>query len=207
MPSRHVLLAFSFACLAACGPSSQDQETASGASEGAADTAQEGWETLFDGTDLARFNPIGDANWEIVDGTVRANSGNGFLVTAASYDDFDLALEFWVTPDANSGVFLRCMNPLEISAMSCYEANIYDQRPDPKYRTGAIVDVASPATQLNTGGRWNSYAITLDGSHLQVTLNDVRVVDVEDTKLSSGPIGLQYGAGTVIFRNVKIRPR
>ena len=179
MPSRHVLLAFSFACLAACGPSSQDQETASGASEGAADTAQEGWETLFDGTDLARFNPIGDANWEIVDGTVRANSGNGFLVTAASYDDFDLALEFWVTPDANSGVFLRCMNPLEISAMSCYEANIYDQRPDPKYRTGAIVDVASPATQLNTGGRWNSYAITLDGSHLQVTLNDVRVVDVE----------------------------
>ena len=203
MPSRQIFLAFSLSCLAACSPSGQDQDAAAGGPDGALG----GWETLFDGTDLSRFNPIGDANWEVVDGTVRANSGNGFLVTVASYDDFDLELEFWVTPDANSGVFLRCMNPLEISAMSCYEANIYDQRPDPKYRTGAIVDVASPSTQLNTGGRWNRYAITLDGSHLQLMLNDVRVVDVEDTKQSSGPIGLQYGAGTVIFRNVRIRPR
>jgi hypothetical protein len=206
MLSRHVYLLFSLGFLVACGQSGQDQQGEPGDAASAASAAGD-WQTLFDGTDLAQFNPIGDANWEIVDGTVRANSGNGFLVTQATYDDFDLELEFWVTPDANSGVFLRCMNPLEISAMSCYEANIYDLRPDPKYRTGGIVDVASPTSQLNTGGRWNSYAITLDGAHLQVTLNDVRVVDVEDTKLANGPIGLQYGAGTVIFRNVRIRPR
>jgi hypothetical protein len=206
MPSRQVFLVFSLGFLAACGPSGQDQAGEPGDAAPAATVAGE-WQTLFDGTDLAHFNPIGDANWEIVDGAVRANSGNGFLVTHATYDDFDLELEFWVTPEANSGVFLRCMNPLEISAMSCYEANIYDQRPDPKYRTGGIVDVASPTSQLNTGGRWNSYSISLNGSRLQVTLNDVQVVDVEDTKLANGPIALQYGAGTVIFRNVRIRPR
>jgi hypothetical protein len=192
--------------LVACGPSGQDRAGEAGDAASAGNVAGE-WETLFDGTDLAYFNPIGDANWEIVDGGVRADSGNGFLVTHAAYDNFDLELEFWVTPDANSGVFLRCMNPLEISARSCYEANIYDRRPDPTYRTGGIVDVASPTSQLNTGGRWNSYAIALHGPSLQVTLNDVPVVDAEDTKLTNGPIALQYGAGTVIFRNVRIRAR
>jgi hypothetical protein len=206
MSNRQLFLVFALGFLGACAPSGPDPENASAGAAAAAGAAR-GWETLFDGSDLAHFNPIGDANWEIVDGTVRANSGNGFLVTEESYSDFDLELEFWVTPDANSGVFLRCMNPLEISAMSCYEANIYDQRPDPKYRTGGIVDVASPMHELNTGGRWNSYAISLDGSHLRVTLNDVPMVDVEDSKLANGPIGLQYGAGTVIFRNVRIRPR
>lgn len=207
MPYRRGFLVLALGSLVACTPSGEDREGEPGARAPAAGTAAGEWETLFDGTDLAHFNAVGDANWEIVDGAVRANGGNGFLVTVSSYDNFDLELEFWVTPDANSGVFLRCMNPLEISAMSCYEANIYDQRPDPTYRTGGIVDVASPTAQLNTGGRWNSYAITLDGSHLQLTLNDVRVVDVEDTKLASGPFALQYGAGTVLFRNVRVRER
>ena len=206
MTSRKFFFVFSLGLLVACGPSGQDQEGQAGDAASAVNAGGD-WETLFDGTDLAHFNAIGDANWEIVDGAVRANSGNGFLVTHASYDDFDLELDFWVTPDANSGVFLRCMNPLEISAMSCYEANIYDQRADPKYRTGGIVDVASPMSQLNTGGRWNSYAITLDGARLQLTLNDVRVVDVEDAKLKNGPVALQYGAGTVMFRNVRLRAR
>jgi hypothetical protein len=30
-------------------------------------------------------------------------------------------------------------------------------------------------------------------------------VDVQDSKLPSGPIALQRGAGTVMFRNVRIR--
>jgi hypothetical protein len=31
------------------------------------------------------------------------------------------------------------------------------------------------------------------------------MVDVTDTKHARGPIALQYGAGTVKFRNVRIR--
>ena len=31
------------------------------------------------------------------------------------------------------------------------------------------------------------------------------VVDVKDTKHAEGPIALQYGAGTVKFRNVRMR--
>ena len=108
----------------------------------------------------------------------------GFLVTNAFYTDFDLEFEFWVTADANSGAFIRCANPTEIGAATCYEVNIFDQRPDPKYRTGAIVDVAEPKVMLDTGGRWNSYAISARGPRLIVTLNGQQTVDVEDEQVA-----------------------
>ena len=101
-----------------------------------------GWTTLFDGSSLDGWNVLGDANWELADGAVQADSGRGFLVTPDSYADFELTLEFWVDEPANSGIFIRCA----------------------------------------------------DGQS-----------DTEDSTYTSGPIALQYGAGVVKFRNVRIR--
>src|SRR5436309_14823512 len=66
-----------------------------------------GWTTLFDGKSLAAFNMIGDANWQLVEGIVQANKGNGFLVTKGSYTDFELKAEFRVDDDPNSGIVIR----------------------------------------------------------------------------------------------------
>jgi hypothetical protein len=163
------------------------------------------WTTLFDGKSLSAFNMIGDANWQLVDGVVQANKGNGFLVTKNSYGDFQIRVEFWVDDDANSGVFIRCENPQQITAMNGYEVNIFDKRPDPTYGTGAIVDVAKPLTMMKAGGKWNTYEITAQGSHMVVVLNGTKTVDVQHTGHARGAIGLQYGAGTVKFRSVQIR--
>ena len=163
------------------------------------------WTTLFDGSSLKGWDIVGDANWEVAEGAIQATRGGGFLVTPASYGDFQITLEFWVTDDANSGVFIRCQDAKKITAMNAYEVNIFDKRPDPAYRTGGIVDVAKPASMINTGGKWNTYDITAQGSKLVVVLNGTKTVDVEHKGYARGPIGLQYGAGTVKFRNVRIR--
>jgi hypothetical protein len=166
-----------------------------------------GWTTLFDGSSLNGWNRVGDANWELTEGAVQASSGKGgFLVTAAPYSDFELTLEFWVTDDANSGVFIRCSDPKTITAENAYEVNIYDKRPNQDYRTGGIVNVAKPLGIINTGGKWNTYTIRAEGPKLTVTLNGTRTVDVEHQGHMRGPIALQYGSGTVKFRNVRIRP-
>ena len=167
--------------------------------------AQAEWITLFDGSSLDGWNVLGDANWELEDGAVQADSGNGFLVTPASYGDFQLRLEFWVDEVANSGIFIRCSDPEQVQATNSYEVNIFDTRPDQTYRTGGIVNVARPFQIINTGGQWNTYQITARGSRLTVTLNGVRTVDVDDSQYADGPIALQYGAGVVKFRNVRIR--
>ena len=93
--------------------------------------AQEDFTVLFDGSNLDNFNPIGDANWEIVAGVVQADSGGGFLVTKESYADFHLTLDFWVDEPANSGIFVRCADAASVNDRNSYEVNIYDTRARP----------------------------------------------------------------------------
>jgi hypothetical protein len=164
-----------------------------------------GWTNLFDGSTLKGWNVVGNANWSVAEGAIQASMGTGFLVTPAPYRDFQITLEFWVTDDANSGVFIRCEDPKTISATNAYEVNIYDRRPDQSYRTGGIVDVAKPASVVMTGGKWNTFDITARGTKFTVILNGMKMVDVDDAKHANGPIALQYGAGTVKFRNVRVR--
>ena len=128
-----------------------------------------------------------------------------FLVSKSTYRDFHARVEFWASEDANSGVFLRCQDPKEITAENCYEANIFDQRPDPSYGTGAIVLVAKVAHPMpKAGGRWNTYEITAKGDRLILVLNGVTTVDVQDSKLAEGHLALQWGSGTIRFRKLEI---
>lgn len=162
--------------------------------------------SLFDGTTLNGWNTVQTAKWRVDDGIIESDTGSGVLVTARSFDNFQLKLEFWVSDDANSGVFIRCSESAEPSDTACYEVNIFDRRPDQTYRTGSIVHVAAPSEKIDAGGHWNTYEITADGPHLTVVLNGVKTVDVENDKLSSGPIALQRGSGVVKFRNIQLRP-
>jgi len=161
---------------------------------------------LFNGKNLDGWTPVGDANWQVSDGVAWADKGKGgFLVSAESYRDFELRTEFWVSPDANSGIFIRCEDPAKPSATRGYEVNIYDTRPDPSYGTGAIVDVAKVSPMPKAGGRWNVMTIRAQGDTFSVELNGQKTVDsAHDAKHAEGVIGLQYGAGVVKFRSVEI---
>jgi hypothetical protein len=101
---------------------------------------------------------------------------------------------------------MRCANPNEITDKSCYEANIYDQRPDPSFGTGAITNIAKVSPMHKAGGKWNTYEITAKGPALTVVLNGVVTATAQDSKFISGPIALQWGKGVVKFRKVQIRP-
>ena len=173
--------------------------------------ADGGWVTLIDGASgLENWQRLGDANWRGVDGAIQADKkvdkANSFLVSKERYTDFRIRAEFWASDDANSGIFMRCANPTEITDKTCYEANIFDQRPDPTYGTGAIVNFAKVMPMPKAGGRWNTFDLTVQGTRLVVVLNGVQTVDVQDSQLASGPFALQYAAGTIKFRKVQIKP-
>ena len=169
-----------------------------------------GWTTLIDGEKgMDNFTRVGDANWTAIDGAVQATQGGkdpAYLLSKQSYTNFEMRVEFWASDDANSGVFMRCQDRSTITDENCYEANIFDQRPDPTYGTGAIVKVAAVSPMPKAGGKWNTYEITVRGSQLILVLNGVKTVDVQNSKLASGPFALQWGRGTIKFRKVQIRP-
>jgi Domain of Unknown Function (DUF1080) len=169
------------------------------------------WTTLVDnGSGMENFDQFREANWASKDGAIQADRGGkdpAYLVSKQSYKDFELRAEFWASDDANSGVFLRCQNRADIGDESCFEANIFDQRPDPSYATGAIVKVAAvPKDFERAGGKWNTFEITAQGAHLVVVMNGKKTVDVMTTRPHfNGPIALQWGRGTIKFRKVQIR--
>lgn len=175
-----------------------------------------GWVTLIDGAKgLENWDRVGDANWRAEDGAIVADTGKGgFLVTKQPYQDFQIRIEFWAAPSANSGIYMRCADGKALTDKTCYEANIFDQRPDPTYGTGAIVHHAAvPHNKYKAGGQWNTYDITVKGNEVTVMLNGVQTAKLTHDQLKSGPIGLQYGTlppkgepgGAIKFRKVQIR--
>ncbi len=156
-----------------------------------------GWIVLIDGTaGLENFNPIGEANWRAEDGAIVADKGKGgYLVSKSSYKDFQIRAEFWADDTTNSGIYFRCTDPNQVANANAYEANIYNQRPDPSYGTGAIVNVATVSPMPKAGGKWNTYEITAKGSQLTVVLNGAQTANAQDSQFPQGPFALQYGSG------------
>ena len=169
-----------------------------------------GWVTLFDGRDTKQWYDIGGGNWRIESGVLVADAkkgkDNAFLVTNDFYRDFQLKADFWVSDDANSGIYFRCGNPEVINDKVCYEANIFDQRKDPSYGTGAIVKFVEVSPMPKAGGKWNTFEITAKGRDITVMLNGKETAKLRNGLWAEGPITLQHGAGVIKFRKVAIKP-
>ncbi|MFL6798645.1 MAG: DUF1080 domain-containing protein [Xanthobacteraceae bacterium] len=165
-----------------------------------------GWTELFDRKTLEGWDQIGEANWRVEDGAIVADKGKGgHLVSRNSYKNFMIYAEFWSDEKANSGIFIRCKDPKKITSRDCYEMNIFDERPDPSYGTGAIVNIAEANPTLKAAGKWNTFEILADGRHLAITLNGQKTADVRNGLLDQGHLTLQYGAGVIKFRKVAIK--
>jgi hypothetical protein len=169
-----------------------------------------GWVTLFDGKSMDNWNKVGETNWRIEDGAIvadkRTSKETAHLVSKDKYKDFMLYIEFWASDDANSGIYLRCQDPAKITDRSCYEANIYDQRKDPTYGTGAIVHFVEVDPMPKAGGKWNTYEITAKGRDITLVLNGKQTAKLRSDMFMEGPVTLQHGAGVIKFRKVAIKP-
>lgn len=186
--------------------------TLAGCADMAAPSQESGWTTLLDGPKgfTENWDKIGDANWRIVDGIAQADTGekgkSSYLMTKKAYGDFMLRAEFWVSDDANSGIYMRCPDLSDIKDTNCTEANIFDQRPDPTYGTGAITNLSPIRNMPKAGGKWNTYEITARGPRIVVVLNGVQTGETDKANALRGNIGLQWAAGIVKFRKVEIKP-
>jgi hypothetical protein len=169
-----------------------------------------GWTILVDDKTMGEWNKVGETNWRMEDGALvadkRTSQDPAYLVSKEKYKDFQIYAEFWASDDVNSGIFLRCQDPAKIGDTSCYEVNIFDQRKDPTYGTGAIVKFAEVSPMPKAGGKWNTYEITAKGRLITVLLNGQKTVELHNGFFTDGPIALQHGSGLLKWRKVAIKP-
>lgn len=192
-----------------------------------AKTSAADFEKLFDGKSLTNWQRIGQKKdiWSVQEGLlVMGGEGGGWLATPRDYADFEFVVEFLLSPDSNSGVYLRAPADASHISRTGMEIQILDDF-HPKYakvqpwqRTGSIYHVAAAKTgHLKPAGEWNEMKIKAEGTHVTIWLNGEEIVsdlidkhpelNAEHTGLArkSGRIGLQSHNGVVKFRNVKIR--
>lgn len=172
-----------------------------------------GWQTLIDGgKGMENMVSIGGANWHVEGDAIVAdkrpdNDPTHYLATKQAYKDFVVRAEFWVSEDANSGIYMRCTDARPMTDRTCIEANIFDKRPDPSYATGGIVwHAKAPNPVPKTGGQWNVMEVTARGTRIEVVLNGVKTAETNEARDAAGILGLQYAGGVVKYRKLQIKP-
>jgi hypothetical protein len=202
-------------------------------------TAQEqsaGWKLLFDGKTTTGWRGYKQttppAGWQAVNGELTRTGEGGDLVTADQYADFELAIDWKIAPNGNSGIFYRGLETEERIYYTAPEYQVIDNDGHPDAKNGpdryAGANYAlnpSPKTACHPAGQWNSTRILARGAHVEHWLNGEKVVEYElwspewkalvaKSKFKawpsyglakSGYIGLQDHGNAVAFKNVKIR--
>ncbi len=207
----------------------------------------DGWELLFDGRSMAKWRgahkeTFPEQGWMVEDGilALHAESGGesteaGDIVTREQFSDFDLYLEFKLSPGANSGIkyFVTEQEKTSASAIGLEYQLLDDARhEDAKAGRDGNRTVASLYDLIPAGdkpirepGMWNMAGIISMGHAVEHYLNGSKVLTFERGskefrdlvanskykiwenfgEADSGYILLQEHGNDVFFRNIKIK--
>lgn len=168
------------------------------------DEKKNGWKLLWDGKTTngwrgAKLEEFPKTGWKIEDGvlSVLASGGSesnagGDIVTEENYSDFELKVDFKVTPGGNSGIKYYVdtnINKGEGSSIGLeYQILDDDLHPDAKLgnhdgsRTvSSLYDLiqADVNKPINPVGEWNTAYISSKSNHVEHWLNGTKVLEYE----------------------------
>ncbi|MFT3949385.1 MAG: DUF1080 domain-containing protein [Agriterribacter sp.] len=201
-----------------------------------------GWKLLFDGTTTNGWHSYGKTTlgeaWDVQDGALHlgpheGEAAGGDATTADEYGNFELKLDWKISPNGNSGViFLVNESPeYERSYLTGPEMQVLDNNGHPdakiiKHRAGDLYDlITSKPENVKPVGEWNSIIIKLKNGKLELWQNGAKVVSttIGDeawnklvagskfknmpgfAKAKQGRIVLQDHGNEVWYKNIKIR--
>lgn len=211
----------------------------------------EGWRLLFDGKTTNGWHNYGKEGigsaWKVIDGTLVLDDSNrqenergysyipdgGDIVTDEEFENYELRLEWKISPCGNSGIMFNILETEEyrLPWLTGPEIQVLDNacHSDAKYdthRAGCLYDLIPVSKEtVKPAGEWNSVRIVFDEGHLENWLNGEKVVETQMwtdawdkmvskskfkrmkafAKAKRGRIGLQDHNDKVWFRNIKIK--
>jgi hypothetical protein len=158
-----------------------------------------GWRLLFDGKTLTGWrgfhNDKAPEGWAVEDGAIKKAPAQGLLgraggdlITVDEFSNFELRLEWKLSPRGNSGIKYLVTESLPSSGRSAisFECQVLDddKHPDAKMgidgnrTSGALYDLIPPAKErkLKPIGEYNEVRIIVKGNQIEHWLNGVKVV-------------------------------
>ncbi len=160
----------------------------------------------------AEANVMVPANWSVKDGCIWFNGKGENLCSVVEYGDFEMLVDWKISKDGDSGIYLRGTPQVQIWDTSRTDAGaqvgsggLYNNQINPS-KPLKVAD--------NPVGDWNTFRIVMIGEKVSVWLNGELVVDnvtmenYWDRKIPifpKGPIELQAHGTDLGFRDIYIR--
>lgn len=166
-----------------------------------------GWELLYDGTSVDKWRgaksdgfPFSDKGkgWDVEDGTITIHESGGAesedagdIVTRELFDNFELWVDFKITPGANSGIkyFVDANLNKGTGSSIGLEYQVLDDALHPDAKLGAqegsrtlasLYDlIKAEGKQPNPVGEWNHAKIISNGDHVEHWLNGRKVLEYD----------------------------
>ncbi len=207
-----------------------------------AEEQADGWKLLFDGTSTKGWKGFNrqdiPAGWQAENGclmtTGRGGDRGGEIITTDNFEDFDLYLEWAISPGGNSGIFFHVLEGNYPSAYATgpeyqlIDDEGYPDKLEEWQMTGAdyaMHNADKEKKHLKPVGEFNSSRIRVQDGVVIHWLNGEKIVEyelwtkdwydrVENSKWKEYPsygkarkghIGLQDHGSPVYFRNIKIK--
>lgn len=202
----------------------------------------EGWVLLFDGKTTQGWKGYNrddvPAAWVVEDGaltldTAKLGSGGGDIMTAGIYEDYELRLEWKISPNGNSGIIYNVVesedNPATYHTGPEMQVLDNDGHPDgkiEKHRAGDLYDlIKSSEEPVKPVGEWNQVRLVQKDGKIEHWLNGVKIVEADANspewaeliagskfksmpdfgKSQKGHIALQDHGNKVWYRNIKLK--
>ena len=170
-------------------------------------------EPLFNGKDLAGWEPIGNpaaSHWKVEDGLLLNTAHGANLKSTRKFEDFKVHYEVNCPDDGNSGFYLRGRYEVQIE----YEpltSNPVERR------IGSIYGRIAPQPELpRAPGQWETFDVTLVGRIVTVVHNGDTVIDRKEIEgITGGALDANEGepgpfyiqgdhTGGLKFRNITV---
>lgn len=190
----------------------------------------EGFEVLFDGTNLDAWTGNTTAYRVSDEGTLAiypVEGSGGNLYTKEEFSDFVYRFEFRLTPGANNGIGIRApmegdvaYGGMEIQVLDD-EADMYKDLAMYQYHGSVYGIIPAKRGYLRPVGEWNEEEIWIKGNKIRVTLNGTVIVDGDlaeasrdgtldkrehpGLKRTSGHIAFLGHGSEVHFRNIRVK--
>jgi hypothetical protein len=155
-----------------------------------------GFRPLFDGRTLSGWHgykkaDASDTRWQVADGMLCLPANDGVdtrgardILTADTFDDFELRWDWRVALGGNSGVKYFVLEDLPSAIGHEYQLIDDERHPDakvgPHRQTGAFYDVLPAANRpLRPAGQFNESRIVVSGQHIEHWLNGTRILEYD----------------------------
>ncbi len=191
-------------------------------------SAQDGWQSLFNGKDFTGWKQLnGQAKYQVegdqIVGISTLNTPNSFMATEKIYGDFIFEVEVRVDARLNSGIQFRSLSKPDYNngRVHGYQAEI---DPSPRAWSGGVYDEARrgwlyPLSDNPKGqkafvnGAWNKYRIEAIGHEIRIWINGINTANLVDDETAEGFIALQVHSirsqeqegSEVRWRNIRIK--